>query len=804
MSGWLQWLFGLDSTEVPDGATTRLDFPGIPFGNAAWTAGTIALAAIALIVVLYRAERDLPVRRRVLLGAIRIAALAVVLLMLLNPQLFTEIRLERRGQTFVLFDASRSMGEKDALDGDTRYEIEEVTGVSLFRPKSRIELVGAAVENTGLIEELEQSNRVRPFAFDRELRAAPDLNALEKPSATADGTHIGDALLGVLGETGHDPVAGVVVVSDGRPTGGAPWEQATADLVARGIPVHTVAIGKRRVPKNIAVKKLVAPETAAEGFPIRIDARVEANGLGKQRRIKVVLKRIAAGERRSSTVETRLLSLVDGATDEALTFYDNLERKGAYYYTVETTRHRDETSVRDNHRTVRVVVTDESSRVLLVAGSPTNEYRFLRNFLLRDEGLQTSIWLDSASPNVEQDGDIVVERLPQTVNELRGYDVVILLDPPSSVLTPAFAKALRKLVVERGTGLAYVAGENNTAPGELAEFAALLPVDFRSSRGGWHRQTYYERAWRPTMTPQGAAHPLCQLVDDVEENTELWQRLPGFYYFAGATKLRPAAISLLDGPEGTIALAVQRAGTGYSIFIGTDDLWRWQAGRRDDLHERFWAGVARFLALGRKLAGNQDGTLHVDRDRYDLGDDVIVEASLLDHQRKPVVKSSLALEIEFEPLVVGTPPGGALEATTAASAETRSARERPPPDRIELAPVDGRAGWYRGVLAASAAGEYSLRTEAGAEAAIRVVRMTAEMEDPSPDLYTLREIAERTGGRFLGLQDIDELSRVIPERTVTEVVGKAASTLWDSPLVLGLFCVLLIVEWVLRKYWRLH
>ena len=49
-----------------------------------------------------------------------------------------------------------------------------------------------------------------------------------------------------------------------------------------------------------------------------------------------------------------------------------------------------------------------------------------------------------------------------------------------------------------------------------------------------------------------------------------------------------------------------------------------------------------------------------------------------------------------------------------------------------------------------------------------------------------------------------EVARRIPDRTVKETVGRSASTLWDSPLFLFLLCGLLIVEWILRKMWRLH
>ena len=291
------------------------------------------------------------------------------------------------------------------------------------------------------------------------------------------------------------------------------------------------------------------------------------------------------------------------------------------------------------------------------------------------------------------------------------------------------------------------------------------------------------------------------MVDDDLENLKVWETLPGMFFRADAKKLRPAATALLRGPNDSIVAAVHRAGAGYSIFLATDDLWRWRASRLEGLHERFWAATVRYLAAGKKLAGNQDGTLYVDRDRYDLGETIEIEGSLLDARNRPVVRSHLIVPVGFS-APIGTDrleSGQPDDSTSSSDNEARGV-----PKTIQLNPVADRPGWYRGSLVAAASGFYSLETEAGAEASFEVVRLTAESEDPSPDVYALADIAGRTGGELLGVHQVGELPELIPDRTVVEVVGRAATTLWDSPLILILLAALLVTEWVLRKLWRLH
>ncbi len=811
MNGLIGWLFGLSEREVPDGAITRLDFPGMPRGTAAWIAAAIVLVTLVLIAALYRREAELGRWKRVLLASFRMLALLIIVILLLNPQLFTTIQLERRGQTFVLFDTSASMGEKDQFDDDLRDDLEDATNLSLYRPETRLRLTTAAAEFQGFTRKLEEKNRVRLFGFDTELRPVSDLDALLVPSPTRDGTHVGSVLREVLEEGGHDPVAGVVLFGDGRSTGGEQWPLVVGEFASRGIPVYTVAVGKDRLMKNIAVRKLVAPQTAAVGFPIRIDGRVEAKGVETKKTLVATLRRRSASGGRSETIERKELGLKDGQLLESLTFYDTLKEHGTYHYILDVETHADETNPRDNKRLIKVVAAEETARVLLLAGGPTLEYRWLSKFLLRDEGVQVSCWNSSADADFPQDGDVPLEAAPSGERDLKPYDVVILLDPLPEDLGSRFLEALRTLVVKHGTGLVYVAGENNQRPGAHEALKALLPVEF-DAQGGWIRSATYERPWRPELTPSGAAHPVCRLADEVEENIAIWERLPPFYFAAPVPKdrLRPAAVALLTHQDGIVA-AAQIAGAGYSVYIGTDDLYLWRSASAPyDLHERFWGALVRYRASGKKRAGNKDGSLYVDRDRYDLGDEITIEASLMDGEKKPILKPGLKISIAHTPRAVAMHDPGADEtalATVASPArgEIRGAAARDTaPESVSLSPVDGRPGWYRGTLTTSVAGYYSLESEAGAEAAFEVLRLTAELEDPSLDPYTLRELAEQTGGKFVGLGELDEVARRLPDRTIKETVGRSASTLWDSPLFLFLLSGLLIVEWVLRKLWRLH
>jgi len=785
MDSWLRFLFGLQENEVPAGAESHVELTGLLQGAGLWIAAIIVIAAAALIVVLYRSERDLGVFQRITLGALRVLALAIVVYMLLDPRILTEIHREREAHTLVLFDTSASMSQVDEYEGAERYAMESATGLDLGGQHTRADLAKEAMKRQKLMDLLSARNRVRAYAFDESCRALESTDPAALPAPSGKETRIGDALRKSLQDSATERIAGIVLVSDGRQNAGEAAPQAASDAALREIPIHCVLVGKSRLPKNLAITDLSGPQVTEPGFPVRLEARVEASSLRGV--FKVVLTRESLEGGAREIIEEREIDGKGIQVSSKLTFIDTPEAKGTYRYVVSIPVDPAEVEPDDNERDLSVRVSEEKSRVLLLAGTPTYEYRHLRNFLIRDDGLQVSCWLSSADRGYPQDGDTVIRSLPQSEDKLREYDALILLDPDPTTLTPDLVESLRRFVLEQGGGLAYVAGESYwekvvQSPAH-AKLLALLPV--APERSG-SKQKVHATGWKPKLSRQGMDHPLCKFRDDPVENARAWSVLPPLFYLASAGSLRPVATSLLERGKGEIVAATQRSGAGYTVFLATDDLWRWRS-NSPGTHERFWAGVVRYLAMGKRSAGSREAAIIADRDRYTLGEEVVLESSLIDGERKPV--SADRLEVSVEP-------------ETDPSAPEASASKV----RLNLLPVTGRPGWFSGRFRPEAEGRYVARVQSSptTRATFSIIAASREWEDPTPEPALLEEIARRTGGAVASLGDLERIAERIPDARMSEVIGRTASTIWDSAAVLALFCGLIITEWILRKVWRLN
>ena len=77
--------------------------------------------------------------------------------------------------------------------------------------------------------------------------------------------------------------------------------------------------------------------------------------------------------------------------------------------------------------------------------------------LQRDATVDLSCWLQSADVNAVRDGDVVIDHLPLTAEELFGYDVIMLMDPDQGDLDEDWCRLVDKFVSQYGGGLLYVA-----------------------------------------------------------------------------------------------------------------------------------------------------------------------------------------------------------------------------------------------------------------------------------------------------------------------------------------------------------
>jgi hypothetical protein len=591
---------------------------------------------------------------------------------------------------------------------------------------------------------------------------------------------MGDAIAATLDEFAGQPLAGIVVLSDGGNNQGEDPVTTAGRAGERRVPLFTVGIGDPTPPCDLSIASLLVDDVVRKGDEVTVTVGLKQSGLtGKSTHVTL--------RQDGKELSSQTLKLADTGQQE-LSFNYKPQQAGAHSLQVSAAPLPGELTTANNARSNRVRVVEKRLKILYLEGSPRWEYRYLKNAILRDPSIRFACLLLDSEPSGGGEGNLKIPGFPSDRKSLFEYDIVILGDVPRSSLTDAQLRLLQAFVEERGGSLVLIAGEAHM-PWEYrgTPLEALLPATLPVAR---HDYTA-EEPFGLRLTDAGRRHPILQIEPDPEANSRRWESLPGSYWCGLTERVKPGASVLLEtgyppsgwiGSGGSAAhsplplVILQPVGEGTTFLSLMDSTWRWRYRLGDTYFYRYWGQVLRTLTPHELPGGNRLVKLTADRDSYLPGERVVLRAR--------------ALTPTFHPVRVP-----ALAATV-----TRDDGTRTP---LRLDALAGNAGVYTADWTPPRAGKYRVTLPAPsgdgmAEATFTVEGAPLELREPEMNRDLLQRVARASGGAYLELADLERLPSRIPDRSERHVT-RSERPLWDAPLPLAIFSVLLVGEWVLRK-----
>ncbi|HET9553619.1 MAG TPA: glutamine amidotransferase [Anaeromyxobacteraceae bacterium] len=553
----------------------------------------LALVAAAGVLLAWRSLRgEARPRRRAALVALRALAALLAVFLLLEPavQLLQTARVRHRFA--VLLDASRSM----------RFPLEA-------GGPSRAEALAAFVrEHRADWERLAERVDVEWYGLAGE--ATPtDAGAARRGLPPAGGR---TDLLGALqaaaaGSGASRRLAGVLLLSDGADNAALTeglTPAARADLKALGAPVNTVAFG-REAPRDLAVERIAVDDFAFVRNTVTVEVTLRATGLGAEA-FPLVLRREGA------VVAQAPVKLEPGKDRYVVPLAFAPDATGTFVFTVAAPVLPGEAVAENNQRSFVLRVIRDRVRVLLVAGRPSWDERFLRGLLKQDPNVDlVSFYIlrtNTDTPGPQEQLSLIPFPVQEIFGpQLKTFDAVVLVNfayaPYRSLDIERYLPGLRDYV-KAGGGLAMVGGEQSFGEGRygatpLAEILPVVPLDGAGLA---------EEPIRPRLTAEGRRHPITALGAGEAASAAAWEKLPAVESLNRTRALGAAdgAAVLLEAPgvlvEGRPApvVAVREVGGGRSLAVATDGSWRWgflaaEAGGGDRAYRKFWGAALRWL-----------------------------------------------------------------------------------------------------------------------------------------------------------------------------------------------------------------
>ena len=720
----------------------------------------LGILPFAFVVLGYFSVRgSTRVRDRIVIALLRSLAISLVLFSLSRPLLEVTSKMPQPNVVGILLDNSISMQVRD------------------FGGASRSELIRQQfdAETGNLLHSLQQKFETRLFKFGESTQPLTDVKALDY----SDGdSNLGRALEIVQETLRGEPLAGLVVISDGafQPSGNL--DNLLLSLRAAQIPVYAIGVGQTQYQYDIEVSGVKLPRQVLKGSQVIADIAITQQGYDGQTVDLVV-------EDDSRILQKQPLLLEPGRQSVKIALAT--EDAGARLLKFYLANKASEQITANNSQQEMLSVNDAKMRILYFEGEPRFELKFLRRSIADDKNLAVTGLIRTANAKYYRVGIESQQELrngfPNTRAELFSYDGLILGSVEISLLSREQQQMIVEFVSERGGGLLMLGGRHAFAEGGYRDspLQAISPVVMADQA-----QPEFSREIKVQPTAAAWVHPALLLADSNEKSMARWQTLPALTIVNPIQQVKPGATLLLTSSPGAsedpyVAMAFQRYGRGKVVAFPVRNSWVWQMHHdielEDQTHEILWRQLLRWMV-----------------------EDVPPRLGLILSTHKIHSGGTIRLRSELLELDVNTGDPPQLRAVLTTPTGLEQVR------RLSAHP--SLSGVYEAEIAPADPGNYLLHVEfeaqdkliSSAESRFMVTHEGGEHYRSEMNEKLLRKIATATEGSFFSPDEADKLADAL------ETHQRGANTLaryelWDMPLIFLLLVLFMGTEWGYRR-WR--
>ena len=548
------------------------------------TASSVILTALVMAAGIWMSYIACKRNRRPLtfkLEILRLAILGFICFLLFQPEWIITSAPQEKPKVSILEDRSGSMETQDVE-------------ISPQHVVTRTAYVQELLKGNST-ESLKDTHVVEYASF-----GAPP--APDSPDYAMAGTDLAKPLEDAMQSS--DNLRAVIMFTDGSHNASSSVLTQAQRMRTRGIPLFIISAGSPYPLPDLALQDVKAPTYGIIGETVQIPFTIKST-LGKETRTTLIMTSRDTGK----TVTRTVTIPAQGEVSDAVLW--KIEKEGAETLELKLPVQPQERMHNNNASSFSISGRRESIKALVIDTLPRWEYRFIRNALYRDPGVDVHTLL--FHPGLEEmgEGPGYLVKFPDRMEDLARYDVIFIGDVGlgSKGLTEEQASLLKGMVKNQASGIVFLPGYQGRQMELLkSELGDLMPVTFLNTKP--------EGTTQPSpspliLTPEGRGSLLTMLADTEGENEEVWRNLPGFNWYAPVERPKAGSTVLAvhaadKNAYGRIPLIVtQSCGNGKVLFMGTDSAWRWRRGVEDKYHYRFWSQVARWMSYQRNMAAGE-------------------------------------------------------------------------------------------------------------------------------------------------------------------------------------------------------
>jgi hypothetical protein len=689
--------------------------------------------------------------KNVLLTLFRLAGIALVLLVLLQPSRLEEVApLIKQKVTLVAVDTSKSMKQPD---------VEKASRLDAAR---NMLMDAEIIPRNGVI--IDPSTRLFEFSEN----AVPVSVALQDLTAKGELTRFHHSINTVVDSLGASEGAkALILLTDGHDFELVNPSKTGLMAKSRQVPIYAVALGKQGRVRDVAVHITSYQPYCYVKQKARVSGMLRLIGC-EYEEIQVELLR------QNQVVQSQKVNA--GDNEQVPVQFEVAEKDvGQYEYEIRAVPLEGEVDKENNSAITYLNVIDQQIQVLVLEGSPYWDTTFLQRSLMRNDKIE----LDTIIQYAPKKARVIRKKpsgqelkVPETAGQFNHYDVIILGRSVDKLLNRQQLDLLQDYVKNQGGTVIFSRGR--AFEGELAR-NDLEPVV-------WD-QKINEKV-RLQIGREGQALAPFRILTEQSGGTST---VPDLIAGRGVLEKKPLTATLAsaqgaDGGEPTPGIVQRRFGQGQVLSVGVEGLWRWAFNAKiegvNTLFDRFWDQMVLWLMAGRDFLPNQQFSLRTSSANILLGEKAYFR----------VVTRSPDARVKELPIVF-----------------YRGQQEI---GRTTLNPVPGQdASRLLAEYLPDKAGKYraSVRFPDGTTQESRFIVFQENLEETevATDVGYLKRLCESSGGRLLAPAELAKLNAELRNEKVDTTPKTRLKTIWDRAWFFYLIGVIFGVDWYLRRRWGL-
>jgi uncharacterized membrane protein len=718
-----------------------------------WLVIVLFCLGFASALAQYRVTREkLGNSRALAISLLRLGAVSLLIAFALNPSLVAKKEHKISPAIAVLVDVSQSMGQSASGGKATRLD------------QARFLLT----EGTSpLLQSLSGKFEVSLYGLADSLRPM-EPGDLARLKVGGDKGDLNEAFKALGAKN-----ALVILLSDGN----LRWKEGQTQT----LPTITVPLGNPKEYRDILIKAIRAPTLAFRGREVVIDVTIKSHGY-----TGLTLPVLLKDSGKLLTAKNIRLQANPGEVTTSLAFVPS--EVGQKNLSISLPQQVGESMVSNNQTNLSIKVVRDKTRILMVSGSPSMNYRFVRTALKSDPSIDLLSFVILRTPsdimNVPTHEQSLIPFPVETLfaKEMSNFDLLIFDNLNYSLyLSPHHLESIRDFV-KGGRGFAMIGGPNlfNEGRSGLTPIGDILPLRFVEKE-------FYQRDSQIAvrLSRAGVSHPIMRLSDDLRENdgdlSRFWQEMPPLDGINRMEAKRSSTV-LLESANGIPwpILAISNYGKGRVLALATDSSWKWymgmvSKGKGNQAYLRLIHRMVRWLTKDPSLDPVQ---VILPETPASAGQETEVRIQL--RAEDPSKKSDSAVSFS-----VFNPEGVKIES-----------KLKPTP----------QPGEYLGSFLPQKGGIYRIKIETPAQHVEESIGVAGLLEnlDAAPDHEQLRKISTSTGGKYMSRED--DLLREIEgyaQKGQKQFIEERRFPMWATPFVMAVVLGLLCSEWYFRRHWGL-